>query len=333
MLLDFARKTYSQTIALFLVALLFLWLKQILLGEISPIEYDEMAMPLASLLSSFITSPLWESVCVIVVSLISAVVLMVVVLRHEILRERDYLAAFIFILLSLALPSLRQVSGAHIAVFFCLLSLNRLLSIYNKTGKSGNIYLATLYVGVAGLFYPPALLFLPIFLMGIALLKVFNWRDLFLSIFGTVTPFIFAASYYHLFDKDLQQPINTIISYFTPGTPFFTKEFQIPDFNIGYLYAGYIIFLIIIATISNVRGISANIKTSRVLGILRLSIGVLLIAIVVFPAMQSSFMLIVISLPASILITSYLSGIRRVKVANILLILLVASCILLQFYF
>lgn len=335
MLLDFARKTYTRIIALLCVTMLLLWLKQLLLGDVTPVSNDEVAMPFTNLLKTLISTPLLEAIYVVVITLISAALLIGIVLKHDILRGHDYLAALIFILFSLSLPSQKQICGAHLAVFFCLLSFNRLLLIYNRTGKSGNIYLSTLFIGIAGLFYPPALLFLSIFLLGTTLLKVFNWRDFFLAIFGTITPFIFAASYYHLLDKDLMQPIDTILFYFTPGTPFFMnmKEFSLPDFNVGYIYAGYIILLTLISTISNVRGISSNIKTSRILGILRLAIGILLVAAVVFPAMQTSSMLVLIGLPASILITCYLAGIRRVKIANIQLILLIASCLLLQFYF
>jgi hypothetical protein len=289
-------------------------------------------MPLTDLLYSFISSPLLESVYVILITLISAAILMVIVPKHDLLRGYDYLSAFIFILLSLSFPIQKQVSGVHLAVLFCLSSLNRLLCIYNRTEKSGNIYLSTLYVGIAGLFYPPALLFLPIFLISIALLKVFNWRDFFLGISGTITPFIFAASYYHVLGKDILQPINTIIYFFTPSTSIIDSV-RFEEFNIGYLYFGYIALLIFIATISNVRGISANIKKSRMLGILRLLIGFLLAAVIIFPAMQTPFMLTLMAASAAILITSYLSGIRRVKIANIQLILLIISCILPQFYF
>ncbi len=335
MLLDFARKTYLRIIVLFGATILLLWLKQIILGRALSVNDNEVAMPLVNLLNSLVQMPLLQAIYVIVVTLISAALLMGIVLKHDILRGHDYLAALIFILFTLALPDQKQVCGAHLAIFFCLLSFNSLLSIYNRTGKSGNVYLATLFIGVAGLLYPPALLFLPIFLFGIGLLKVFNWRDFLLAIFGTITPFIFAASYYHLLGKDLMQPIDTIIFYLTPGTPFFMnmKEFTLPDFNIGYIYVGYIALLTLISTISNVRGISSNIKTSRILGILRLAIGILFIATVIFPAMQTPSMLILIGFPASILITCYLAGIRRVKAANVQLILLIASFLLLQFYF
>ncbi len=333
MLLDFTRKSYSRIIVLFCATMLLLWLKQILLGQVLPIADNEATMPLTGLLKSFMQTPLLEAIYVAVITLISAVLLMGIVLKHDILRGHDYLAALIFILFCLALPSQKQVCGAHLAVFFCLLSFNRLLLVYNRTGKSGNFFLATLFIGIAGLFYPPALLFLPIFLLGIGLLKVANWRDFFLAIFGTITPFIFAASYYHLFNQDLSRPIDTIIFYFTPGTPTFIKELRFPDFNIGYIYAGYIILLTIISTISNVRGISSNIKTSRILGILRLAVGVLLIGAVIFPAMRTSSMFVLIGFPASILTTCYLVGIRRVKAANVQLILLIASFLLLQLYF
>lgn len=332
MLLDFARKTYSRIIVLFCFAILLLWIKQILSGEFTPAVNDELSMPFTSLLKGIVATPLLESIYVIVITLLSVALLMGIVLKHDILRGHDYLAALIFIFFSLSLSSQKQVCGAHLAVFFCLLSFNRLLLVYNRTGKSGNFFLTTLLIGIAGLFYPPALLFLPIFLLGIGLLKVFNWRDFFLAIFGTITPFIFAASYYHLLDNDLTQPIDTILFYFTPGTPFFMKELKVPDFNVGYIYVGYIILITLISTISNARGISSNIKTSRVLGILRLAVGVLFIGVAVFPAMQTASMLILIGFPAAILITYYLAGIRRTKVANAQLILLIASFLLLQLY-
>lgn len=303
------------------------------MGEIVSLEYTEATMPFTALLRGFIPSPMVESICVAIITLISAVILMIIIFKHDVLRERDYLAAFIFILLNLSLPNFKQVSGAHIAVLFCLLSFNRLLSIYNKAAKSSDSYLSTLYIGVAGLFYPPALLYLPISLMGIALLKVFNWRDFFLGTFGTITPFIFAASYYHFLDYDIQKPIGIIVSYFTPGIPFFLEGVETSIFNIGYVYLAYIALIILIATILDVRGISASIKTSRILGILRLAIAVLLAAMVAFPAMQTSYMLILVGFPASILTASYFSGFRKAKVANVQLILFVISCILLQFYF
>lgn len=257
---------------------------------------------------------------------------MFIVLKHEIIRERDYLIAFIFILLSLCLPSQKVVNGIHLAIFFCLLSLNKLLSIYYSTQSTGQIFLAAFYVGIAGLFYPPALIYLPILTIGIVFLKVFNWRDLFISISGAATPFVFAFAYAHLVNRDISHLADTISSFFTPGLPFFlSQSYTIPEFNWGYVCLGIICLVGVIATFSNVRGITANIKISKVQGCLRVAILIIVCAGLCFPSIQISSLFVLAAIPSSILIASYLSGIKRVKKANFILIVFTTCCLLLQF--
>ncbi len=331
MLLDFTRKTYTQTAILLCFTLLLLWCRQLSGVPVSEVT-NEPLMPLAALLQEGMLAigNTLSMVLAMAFTLCLAYLLMYIMQKQDLLRRQDHLVAFIFILLSCSLPTQQLLGGAQIAALLCLIALDKHLNLYHAQNTAKHIFTAAFAVGIASLFYPPALLFFFVILVGTAFLKVYNWRDFFICIFGLLTPLALGLIYYHITGENMDKPLSVMVSYFTPDKPLFLS---LDHFNEGYICIGFIGLLCLIAAFTNARGILSNIRVSKMFGTLRLSFFVILIGSFIFPAMFTGSMLILLAIPASILLVNYLSGIRKAKWANLLLLLFIASCFLLQLFF
>lgn len=331
MLLDFTRKTYTRTFVLYFITISVLCGQWLYKSASLPLLPDGSIVPLAAEVRRLAAGviPWGEKIALIIIVLLSAFLLLHIVLKNELLREKDYLAPYILILLSVSLPSQLQLGGAHIAALFGLLSIANLLRVYQQTLVAGNLFISTFLAGVASLFFPPALLLLPSVVVGVAFLKVFSWRDMLIALFGFFTPFILLVASYHLADVDIMPSVELYLAYFLPATKL---TGAIGTFHWGYIPFSFIMLVCLLSLLPIGRSIP-SIRVSKALMVFRITLMLISLAILIFPAMRSGATLTLSAIPASVLVAHLLAGIRSERKANLLLIAFMLCCLLLQLFF
>lgn len=120
--------------------------------------------------------------------------------NHGFYQTENSLPSLLFVVLAGSWTGFHFFSPLFIALLFLLVGLNRLLKVYHQKEIYSEVFDAGFYLGMAALFYYPAILFLFSFWVFISMNRAFNFREYFLPFLGTIIPFFFLSVYYFYFD-------------------------------------------------------------------------------------------------------------------------------------
>lgn len=154
----------------------------------------------------FITeSKIANQVIAIALMLISAVTLNNTINKHDFFKQNIYLPSFISVLLISCLPLSNVLHPILFSNVFLVLAFRRLININSQVSCKSEVFDASLLLLIAGLFYPPCLLYLPIIWITLLIFRPFYWKEwaspflalgLFTLYFGASFLFTNATSYY-----------------------------------------------------------------------------------------------------------------------------------------
>lgn len=175
---------------------------------------------------------------------LQALFLTFVINRHSVLKENTHLPALMYVVLMSCFPEQLSFNPLLLANFFIIIFLNSIFNFYRSDSASFHVFDAGLFIGIAGLFYWPALFLFPLTMAALVLLRPFNVKEWIVSLLGLVLPFIVFAIVLFWFDK---LSVNSIMSLLEP---FYKMHFSAVYKNT------YIILFVILAVL----GIASLIK-------------------------------------------------------------------------
>ncbi len=112
--------------------------------------------------------------------------------RNSLLRLRSRMMGVVFLSFSAACPFFFAYSEDFLPVLALLLAYFPLFASYQQRQSAGWVFHAALCIGLGSLFYPPLLLLLPVFLLGMGIqLRSLNVRSLSAVFFGATLPYYF----------------------------------------------------------------------------------------------------------------------------------------------
>jgi hypothetical protein len=109
--------------------------------------------------------------------------------REKIFARKSFIPGFAFMLYSSFLPSQCIFSTVFIANGLIFLAFANVLSTYNITSPQKIFFNAGLFLGLATLFYFPAILLFILFIILILMVRPFKWQEFFAYLLGVTTPF------------------------------------------------------------------------------------------------------------------------------------------------
>lgn len=115
--------------------------------------------------------------------------------RHEVLYKNSYLPSLIFALLISATPGLLQFHPAHFINLFILIILDRIFTVFKNEKVTSPLFDSAFLTGLAALLYFPALLLFPVLLIGLRILRPFNFKEWLIILIGFCLPFFFISVY------------------------------------------------------------------------------------------------------------------------------------------
>ncbi|TXC85196.1 hypothetical protein [Luteibaculum oceani] len=201
-----------------------------------PTDISDNAFP--SLLAFYVKSKAWGLSFGLLVSLGTAYLMMYLLNVHNIFKPKTFLP-FTFFGLALALfPSNLYLNSLLVSNALFLLCINKML--YLATGKGGNhhTFEASFFLGLASLFYWPAIFTLPVVLLATIISGLFNVKSFFSWLLGFIFPWAFARAIYFLFELDF----NFAFSWQAPDLVVFFKN-KVALYNIIYVLLSLIIGL------------------------------------------------------------------------------------------
>jgi hypothetical protein len=242
----------------------------------------------------------------------------------SLIKERTFLPAYIFLFISLSIPSLHSIEPVMLAGLFILLAIRSIFVSYDKQLPYSNAFNAGFFTGLASLFYP-ALVFsyFTIPLSFSELKGKISWREYAASFIGLLLPLLYLFIFYFMFGKTenfllhfTQLFIKTDISFL----------FQLPVI----IYFSFTLLLVLIASIFIMRDFEfRKISTRRYYKILFyfFSSSALLI---ILPSVSFEIM-ILMCLPSTYLISNYFTSTRRKFWAEVFFSLLAISSFIIQY--
>lgn len=236
MLLKSAQKNRFRSLAFILLLLFATWLAT-LLGK-SPTYsflFDSFSMPFYRALASYLNRyPLWQNIVSIALFLISGIYLLVLNNKYIILKSRSYLPILFFTLSSAAFLPIQRLNPALVSLFLVLLCINHLFAIYQNHNPLDNLFRAGLAVGVATLFYGPAVVIAIWALLTLLVLRPFNLREWFVLIFAFTVPWLIYMSVLFIVNDDILKPYHAFL------TSIFTEWEPAIDDKIFRIFGGFL---------------------------------------------------------------------------------------------
>jgi len=132
---------------------------------------------------------------------VEAIYLNTVMNRYEVLYKSSYLPAFIYVLLmSLSLPLL-SFHPVIFAAFFLIRALDKTFALFKNDSPAPSLFDSCFLVSIASLIYFPAATFFILFIIALAILRPFSFREWLISFIGFFLPYFFVSVYFFWTDQ------------------------------------------------------------------------------------------------------------------------------------
>lgn len=119
---------------------------------------------------------------------------------QRLMIKPNYLAGMAYMLITSFMPAFNRFSAVLIASLLLLLSVVLLFRSYNIKLDKNNIFNAGLLIGIASLFFLPAMLFVIWAFLALAILRPFKLPEWVVLILGVTSPYYFFAAWLFLND-------------------------------------------------------------------------------------------------------------------------------------
>ncbi len=163
-------------------------------------------------------------------------------------RNQLLLAAF-YILITCSAPILVRPHIIIIINFLMIILLNTMFSILGKNEPYRQVFDASFLVGIAALFYFPAIFFIIFIWLCFVVYQIFSWREWTISVLAFVIPFLFVGTYYFWTDQ-IMEVSRAYIARFVE-----IKPVVVAANTYTYIIWGLLSFLILLVFSRIMRGI------------------------------------------------------------------------------
>ncbi len=326
MLLRIFKGTGPGVIFLIVIILIAVWVSAILNRLPTPmVIYETEPMPLYGLIKQFINNN--HNLGVILSFLIVAIMAFMLVNFNTsvfFINERTFLPALFYVLFGGLFPDQQLLNPVIPASIFLMMAIIRIMDGYHKTETAYNYFDAGILISIGSLFWANLIWFGLLVIIGIALLRTGNLKEIVISVIGLLTPWLIIFGFYYVLGKDLRALIKLF------GDNLFTRSayYPLPRLTIlALIFSGALTIFSLIQLINRMN--TKKIKSRKTFSLM---IWTFLIVIIIYFAVPSVSIEIewLISIPASYFLTHYFVNVKKKLVPEILFTLLFVFILLIQ---
>ena len=128
---------------------------------------------------------------------VQAILLNFTINENSLLKSKTYVPALLYVVSASIFFDFYTLSPPMMATTFLIISLRYLFQQMKQQKKDASVYMMGCYVGVAALFYTPAILFIFLILFSVLLYSSSSLRSLLLVFVGFLFPLITVGLYYY----------------------------------------------------------------------------------------------------------------------------------------
>ncbi len=246
------------------------------------------------------------------------------IIKKNNLTQINSYALFIFVCLLLLTPNAFQNSKPILSTVFILLALRRILSFNSKKNIQKKILDASLWIGIATLFYFWSILFLLVLYAALIQLASKNFKLFLIPIIGMFVVFIICTIYFLYLDN------NTY--WFTDYENFISFDFSSYKLLKNFFSLFVILSMIVLSLVFkflNFTKTPLRKKSKYWIIIFTLITGII---IVILTAQKNGIELIFTIVPISILFSNFIEALQRKWVSEVMLWLILIAPIFSYFF-
>jgi len=306
-----------------------LWVSAFLNPHIPfPAVYETTPMPLYGIIKQLAVNNLTGGVIFSFLS-VAVIVFLLVGFNTSVffINERTFLPALFYILFSALFPQQQFMNPVLPASIFLMIALIQIMKAYRKQGTAFNFFDAGMLISLGSLFYINILWFGLLLIIGIALLRTGNIKEIAISILGLLTPYILTTGIYYVLGKDLGV-FFTDINYNLFGK---TPGYSFSRITIIVLILAGMIILVSIAFLL-IKMSSKKIKSRKTFYLLLWTLFISLLLYFFLPSVSVE-MIWIAGIPASYLLAHYFVFARGKIIPEIIFSGIFILVILLQLFY
>ncbi len=242
--------------------------------------------------------------------------------QHALLKERNYLVAYVFLTLAAFVPELMTFTTVSVSLLLVLFALRFMYNMAKSESSKSLSFNASLLIGLSSLFYPPSILLWGMLFFAQVYFRTSGVRELIVAFLGVATPFVFWACADYAINGAWHEAVNLVLVDFVGGDAFhFIKQ--------QHMALTLVLVVGLISLPNYLKSIQVNtVKTRNML--------VLLLWMIVFTAFQWAVVkpleasVAFLSLPLAVILSNHLIYIKRRWVSELIYVLLLASLVMVQ---
>lgn len=246
------------------------------------------------------------------------------IIKKNNLTQINSYALFIFICLLLLTPNIFQNSKSILSTVFILLALRRILSFNSKKNIQKKILDASLWIGIATLFYFWSILFLLVLYAALIQLASKDFKLFLIPIIGMFVVFIICTIYFLYLDNNMY--------WFTDYENFTSFDFSSYKLLKNFFSLFVILLMIVISLVFkflNFTKTPLRKKSKYWIIIFTLITGII---IVILTAQKNGIELIFTIAPISILFSNFIEALQRKWASEVMLWFILIAPILSYFF-
>lgn len=320
----FSRNSFISFAALPLLLILFR-LRLILSPEISFVATDnDLYTPIWNALFGTITYGSLSSVAIaIAMTFVTAIIVNSIVTSH--FSERSNLGGMFFIILSSGFVISQSLHPINVFALLFAISIYRMFKGASAEAPMHYCFESGMLLSISYLFWAKSLFFLPLLIIMMIMLRMFNIRTLLATIMGLCVPIIVAATYYFYYDN-----FNQIFEIYKQCT-----IVPVAFYKTGFFARSYIIIyslLLFIAILSSMR----NMQTFKIVEsrLYRVIIWIIFYATFFIMLPHFSFeMQILIATGGAVLLSTLVTRLHSLRIKEIFVTTTTIVAWIVQWYF
>lgn len=157
-------------------------------------------------------SGLWANVAAFAALLLGAFLFNRIFQKYELISRKNQLPGLCYVIAFSWAPFLIHHNYLLFAQIFVLLAIQNLMQIYRQQNVLGEVFNASILIGVATIIYVPAAVFILAIWLSLVVLRSFNAREWFMPIAGFTTVFALFFGLNFLFDWNSFEALNEQMS-------------------------------------------------------------------------------------------------------------------------
>ncbi len=153
------------------------------------------------MIDNFGKTPVVFSIISFILLFLQAVSFNKLVNDHRMLQRPNYLTGMSYLLITSLFSEWFALSAALLTNTILIWVWSRLSTLHNNNAAKTTIFNIGLVIGLAAFFYQPAIVFVILFIVGMAITRPFRLNEWLIGLMGILTSFYFFAAWLFISDK------------------------------------------------------------------------------------------------------------------------------------